>query len=283
MTVADTHAHLHDPAFEEDRDEVIPRALAQGVGAIITAGTDMESSRVALGLAESYPWVHAAVGFHPHEASRLTQAALRELRSLAARPGVVAIGEIGLDFYRDLSPREVQERALESQLDLASALGLPVIVHCREAHDQTMAILRRWAAGYRRADGRPMGVMHCFSGNEQEGLELVGMGFLLSFAGPITFPRSQRARRVARALPMDSLLVETDCPYLTPSAHYGRRNEPAFVWAVAQGLAEARGIGVGEVASATSANAQRLFGISLTRKEDIGDPFPIPVNSGRST
>ena len=279
--IVDTHAHLDDPAFGKDRHEVIVRALREGVGAIVTAGTDLESSRVDVGLAEAYPWVYAAVGFHPHDAGQLTPASLDEVGSLAAHPKVVAVGEIGLDFYRNLSPKEAQQRAFEAQLELAASLDLPVIVHCREAHREAMATLRKWVSRRISPSGRPAGVMHCFSGDESEGMELIEMGFLVSFAGPVTFPRAQRPKRVAGALPLSGLLVETDCPYLTPSAHFGQRNEPAFVWAVAHGLAEAKGLAMEDVASATTSNAQRLFGISTTRKEDFGDRFPFPVNTGR--
>lgn len=281
--IVDTHAHLYDPIFDRDRDEVIRRALREGVGAIIAVGTDLDSSRVSVELAQAYPWVYAAVGFHPHDASRLTLEALDELASLAAHPKVVAIGEIGLDYYRKLSPKEAQGKALEAQLELASSLELPVVVHCRDAHAETLAILRLWAGRRSLKTGGHFGVMHCFSGDEQEGMELIGMGFMVSFAGPITFPRAQRPKHVAGKLPVTELLVETDCPYLTPSENYGQRNEPAFVWAVARGLAEAREIPLEEMASITNRNAQKLFGLSLIRKEDIGDPFPIPVYTGRST
>lgn len=277
--IVDTHAHLDGPEFQEDRHAVLRRAFQQGVAAIVAVGCDLESSQAALELVEAYPWVYAAVGFHPHEARRLTPPALEEVARLAAHPRVVAIGEIGLDFYRHLSPREVQERALEAQLELAAALELPVIVHCRQAHKETLAALRKWASGRDSSGKKPLGVMHCFGGDEREGMELVEMGFFLSFAGPLTFPRAQRPKRVAAALPLGSLLVETDCPYLTPSVHYGQRNEPAFVWDVARGLAAAKGVTLEEVASITSENAQRVFGLSLIRKEELGDPFP--AHTGR--
>lgn len=279
--IVDTHAHLDGPEFELDRHEVLLRALEQGVGAIVNVSCDLESSLASLALSQAYPWVYAAVGFHPHDSSRLAPSALQELERLAIHPRVVAIGEIGLDFYRNLSPREAQERALEAQLDLAAALDLPVIVHCRQADRETLAILRKWAGGHSSGGKKLLGVMHCFSGDEREGVELVEMGFLISFAGPITFPRAQRPKRVAAALPITSLLVETDSPYLTPSAYYGQRNEPSFVWAVAQGLAAAKGLTLEEVASITAGNARKLFGLSLTRKEDFGDAFPIPAYTAR--
>lgn len=281
--IADTHAHLDSSDFDKDRGDVTRRALKNGVGAIVTAGVDLESSRASIALAESYSWVYAAVGFHPHDAVQYSSGAQEELANLASHSRVVAIGEIGLDFYRNLSPQETQKLAFEAQLDLASSVDLPVIVHCRQAMEDTLAILRTWSTRRARAAGKPAGVMHCFSGDEREGAELLEMGFLLSFAGPITFPRSLRTRQIAAGLPLDRLLVETDCPYLTPSAHHGRRNEPSFVWAVAQALAEAKGITLDEVASVTTGNAMRLFGISLSRNEELGNTYTVPVDTRRST
>ena len=280
--IVDTHAHLDGREFDADRDAVIRRALERDIGAIVTAGIDLESSRASIDLAKEYPWVYAAVGVHPHEASGLTPSSLDELERLAVHPRVVAIGEIGLDFYRNLSPRDIQVKALEAQLELAVRVNLPVIVHCRQANIETLGVLRRWVVGRASDAGKLLGVMHCFSGDEKEGRQLIDMGFLVSFAGPITFPRSQRPKRVASALPLSGLLVETDCPYLTPSAYYGQRNEPSFVWAVAQGLAEAKGTTLEAVASVTTGNARRLFGLSITRKEDFGDTRPFPAYTGRS-
>ncbi len=279
--IVDTHAHLDGPEFDADRDVVVLRAVESGVGAIVSAGVDMKSSLAALELAKENPCIYAALGFHPHEAIGLTPPAVEKFERLSVHPKVVAIGEIGLDFYRNLSPRETQISAMEIQLDLATRTGLPVIVHCRQANVEILEVLRRWVSGRGSSAGRPLGVVHCFSGDEKEGRELIDLGFLVSFAGPITFPRSQRPKRVALALPLSGLLVETDCPYLTPSVHFGQRNEPAFVWAVAQGLADAKGADLEEVASVTTGNAMRLFGLSLTRKEDFGQTRPFPAYTGR--
>ncbi|MDO8691703.1 MAG: TatD family hydrolase, partial [Dehalococcoidia bacterium] len=211
----------------------------------------------------------------------LTASAVDEIEGLSVHPKVVAIGEIGLDFYRNLSPREAQISALEIQLEMAVRVKLPVIVHCRQANIEILDVLRRWASRRGPNAGRPLGVVHCFSGDEKEGRELIDLGFLVSFAGPITFPRSQRPKRVAAALPLSGLLVETDCPYLTPSVHFGQRNEPSFVWAVAQGLADAKGASLEDVVYVTTGNAMRLFGLSLTRKEDFGETRPFPAYTGR--
>lgn len=281
--IIDTHAHLDGQEFESDRDAVIRRAAEQGVGAIISAGVDIESSRASVQLSEQYDWVYAAVGVHPHEAARLTPDLLDEIESMASHPRVVAIGEIGLDFYRNLSPREAQVTALVAQLELASRVGLPVIMHSRQAAAESLEMLRKWVLSRRAEASQPLGVMHCFSGDERDASALMDIGFLVSFAGPITFPRSEKTRRVASRLPLDQLLVETDCPYLTPSAHYGQRNEPSFVWDVARGLAEAQGKTLDEVASATTENAGRLFRLPLTRKEDIGDTRAFPAHTRRPT
>ncbi|MDP2659903.1 MAG: TatD family hydrolase [Dehalococcoidia bacterium] len=279
--IVDTHAHLDGPEFDADRDAVIRRAVESGVGAIVSAGVDMKSSMASLELAKEYACVYSALGFHPHEATGLTQSAVDDIERLSVHPKVVAIGEIGLDFYRNLSPRETQMSALEIQLEMASRADLPVIVHCRQANIEILDVLRRWASRRGPGAGRPLGVVHCFSGDEKEGRELIDLGFLVSFAGPITFPRSRRPKRVAAALPLSGLMVETDCPYLTPSVHFGQRNEPSFVWAVAQGLADAKGANLEDVASVTTENAIRLFGLSLTRKEDFGQTRPFPAYTAR--
>jgi TatD DNase family protein len=280
--IVDTHAHLDDAEFDEDRDQVIQRAAERGMEAIIAVGSDLESSGAALSLADRYPWVYAAVGFHPHEATRLTPQALEELANLARHPKVVAIGEIGLDFYRNLSPPQAQQEAFAAQLELAARLGLPVIVHSRQAHGQTRDSLRAWVedSGH---NGGLLGVMHCFSGGALLGLELMEMGFLISFAGPLTFPKAHRTREVARALPLEGLVVETDCPYLTPAAHYGSRNEPAFVWAVAQCLAKVKGITLEEAASITTSNARRLFRFSQERENLLEEPIYLRANKRRPT
>ena len=253
MFLTDTHAHLDFPQFDGDREEVIARALAAGVGSIINVGADLASSRRAVALAEAHPQIYAAVGVHPHDAKTLTDEVLKELRELAQHPKVIAIGEIGLDFYRDLSPRDEQQRAFERQLALASELGKPVIIHDRQAHAEVLAILRRWP-GLR-------GVLHCFSGDLDMAHEAIEMGFYISVGGPVTFKNARRLPEIVRQLPLERLLVETDCPYLAPHPYRGKRNEPAYVRLVAQKVAELKGVPLERVARVTTANARQLFGL----------------------
>lgn len=268
----DSHAHLSFPQFDADREDVIRRAREAGLAAIVEIGADLESSRAAVVLAEQYEFIHATVGIHPHDATTVNPAALAELRELACHPKVVAIGEIGLDYYRDLSPRDVQRRAFEAQLALAAELGRPVVIHCREAWDDTLAVLRDYIGG--RTVGQPhggqshglplrgwRGVVHSYSGGPGRLDEVLALGFSIGLSGPVTFPKSERLRAVAAAVPLERLLVETDCPYLTPQAHRGERNEPAYVRYVVDKVACVRGLSVEEVARTTAENARRLFGI----------------------
>jgi TatD DNase family protein len=257
-TLVDSHAHLEDPAFAGQYDPLVQRALAAGVGRMITVGTDLATSRQAVAAAARQAAVFAAVGVHPHAAGQLDADWLAELRRLAGEPKVVAIGEIGLDFYHDLSPRPAQQAAFAAQLALASELALPVIVHDREAHAETMATLRQFAAG----QPGTRGVLHCFSGDEGMAREAIDLGFYISFAGPLTYAKAGRLPHLAVVLPLERLLVETDCPYLTPAPLRGKRNEPANVALVAAKLAQLRGLSESEVAAATTANAARLFGLT---------------------
>ena len=267
MKLTDTHTHLDFPQFDGDRERVIERAATAGVRAIVNVGTDLASSRAAVALAEACPQIYAAVGVHPHDAKTLTGNMLEELRALALHPKVVAIGEIGLDFFRDLSPRDKQRQAFQQQLALASEAGKPVIVHDRDAHSEVMAILRHWACPERsrraESDHRPLGVLHCFSGDLAMAQEAIELGFYISIAGPVTFKNARSLRELVRQLPLEKLLVETDCPYLTPHPHRGKRNEPAYVKLVAQEVARAKGLSLEEVARITSDNAQALFALNL--------------------
>lgn len=253
----DTHAHLHDPALLGEIDAVLQRAREAGVERIVTVGTDLETSRAAVRLAEAQDSVYASVGMHPHDAKDWSAEASRELRTLAASESVVAIGEIGLDFYRNLSPRDTQFRAFREQLELAEELDLPVIIHSRDAHDETWDVLAPWGASCRR--GAPVGVIHCFSGHDTLALAYAEMGFLISFAGPVTYPKNNELRSAAKALRKDAIVVETDCPYLSPQPHRGRRNEPAYVTETASRIAELRGAPLAVFAAQTTANAARLF------------------------
>jgi TatD DNase family protein len=259
MNLIDTHTHLDFPQFDDDRERVIERAANAGVRAIVDVGTDLASSQAAVALAEAYSQVYAAVGVHPHDAKTLTEEMLEELRALASHPKVVAVGEIGLDFYRDLSPRDKQRRAFQQQLALAREIGKPVIIHDREAHTEVMDILRHWVEGSHKS----VGVLHCFSGDLVMAQEAIELGFYISIAGPVTFKNARRLRELVRQLPPEKLLVETDCPYLAPHPHRGKRNEPAYVKLVAQEVARIKELSLEEVARITSDNAQALFALRL--------------------
>jgi TatD DNase family protein len=250
----DTHAHLEMETFDRDREEVLKRAAEAGLSAIVTVGTTPADCEKAVELAAQYPPLYAAVGIHPHEVKGIDAGTYDALRRLARRDKVVAIGEIGLDFFFNHSPREVQLRRFEEQLDLAEELDLPVIIHDREAHAETLEILRP-------RKGRLRGVLHCFSGDWAMAKECVDMGFHLSVAGPVTYPKADRLREVARKAPMERLLVETDAPYLAPQPHRGRRNEPAYVVETARCLAGLRDLPVDELKGLTAANARGLFRI----------------------
>lgn len=249
--LTDTHCHLHLRQFDPDRDEVVARAEANGVTKIIEVGINLESNKKAIVLATRYPQLYAAVGVHPHEAGKATQETWAELRSLASQPSVVAIGETGLDYYRRRSPCEKQKEALKRQLSLARELRKPVILHDREAHDDLLAIVEEHREGL-------AGVFHCFSGSLAMAEKCLEMGFYISIAGPVTYRSAHRLQELARTLPLERLLLETDSPFLSPSRG---RNEPANVKVVAQKIAEVRGVSWEEVARTTMENAALLFGL----------------------
>jgi TatD DNase family protein len=252
----DTHAHIDGRDFHPDFDEMLARAAEAGLSHIVTVGADLESSRAAVKLAEAHDHIFAAVGIHPHDAERVTEKCYTEIKELAAgHPKVVAIGEIGLDFYRDRSPRDDQERVFRRFILLARELALPVIVHDRDAHQRVMAILREEKAA------EVGGVLHCFSGDLAMARECVEMGFYLSIPGTVTYPSNEQLREVVRGVKIEHLLVETDCPYLTPVPHRGKRNEPAYVRITAEKVAELKGLTLSDVGRITSLNARRLFGI----------------------
>ena len=260
MKVFDSHAHLDDNRYDEDRDEVLERSLRELAG-VINPGTDLEDSRLALALAKRYERVWAAVGFHPHEARLMQPGDEQRLAELAGDAKVVAIGEIGLDYFYDHSPREVQRSVLIRQLDLARQLALPVIIHDRDAHGDIMEIIKREGKGV-------PGVFHCFSGSWEMAQELLKCGFYVAFGGPLTFTNAVKLQEIARKVPLERILLETDSPYLTPHPLRGRRNEPVHVQLVAKLLAELRGLSVEAVAEATTNNVQALFGIKLTTPGD---------------
>ncbi len=253
MEIVDSHAHLDFPQFDEDRDCVLERAHRAGIVAIVNIGTNVSSSRASVALAEAYDFVYATVGIHPHDAETADETALDALRALAHHPKVVAIGEIGLDYYRDYSPRPIQRQAFQKQLALAAEVGRPVVIHSRDAHAEVFAALQAWEGS---------GVLHTYSAGPERLDDALEMGFLVGLSGPVTYPNAKRLRDVARSVPLDRLLVETDCPYLTPERHRGSRNEPAYVRHVTEAIAKARGESTERLAKATTENARRLFKLS---------------------
>ncbi|MCY4640646.1 MAG: TatD family hydrolase [Chloroflexi bacterium] len=266
--LVDAHAHSWSPELEPDHAGVLARAWGAGLAAIVEVGVDLETSARSLALARKEPRVRAAGGLHPHEASRLEsqREGLAALLARGAASGELsAVGELGLDFYRNLSPRPDQERALRWQLGLARELELPVVVHARAADEECYGELRAWAqrAGRYLGPGREIGMMHCFAGDAELGRRYVELGFLLSIPGTVTYRNNERGRRVARETPLAAMLVETDCPYLTPVPHRGRRNEPAYVAYTVREIAALRGESERAVARATAENAARLFGFAL--------------------
>ena len=255
MRLADTHAHLSDECFDADRQAVLERARAAGVVLVVDVGADLASSRKAVTLANENGAVWAAVGVHVHEASGFGESALATLRELASSPQVVAIGEIGLDFYRDLSPRQSQLHALEMQLALASDLGKPVLIHCRDAYPQVLESIGHW-------QGRIRGVLHCFSGTEETLYQALDQGLFISLAGPVTYERAEHVRTIARLVPTERLLLETDCPYLAPVPKRGKRNEPLYLTYVLEAIARVRGVPTEDLAEITFENAEGFFGLS---------------------
>lgn len=256
----DSHAHIDDKRFDSDRAEAIARLAENGVAAMINVGADMDSSARSISLAEEYSQIFAAVGIHPHDAKEACGSDYDQLAEWAGHSKVVAIGEIGLDYYYDLSPRDVQQQVFISQLDLARQLHKPFIIHDREAHGDILAIIKKEARGLK-------GVFHCYSGSLEMAKELLQLGFYVSFAGPVTFGNASKLKEVAAAVPLERVLVETDSPYLTPQPYRGRRNEPAHVRLVAEEIARLKGLDPTAVAVATSSNVERLFGIKLPIKE----------------
>jgi len=252
----DSHVHLDDLRYDTDRENVLQRAEAAGVEAMITIGCDLATSRAAVALADAHPQVFATIGVHPHEAKEIKDGWYEAFRSLARQPKVVAYGEIGLDYHYDHSPREVQRERFREQIYLARELNLPLIIHTREAQDDTVTILREEGAG------DVGGVFHCFSGDAWLAKGALDMGFYLSFSGVLTFKNATMLRDIAKTVPLDRLMVETDCPYLTSVPYRGKRNEPAYVQYVAKTLADVRGNGSLEsLARATVDNTKRLFRI----------------------
>jgi TatD DNase family protein len=253
LNITDSHTHLDSEAFDSDREECIERALAAGVTRIITVGASngIESARRAIELAERYPFVWATVGVHPHDAGM--EIDLNELKRLALHPKVVAVGETGLDFFRDWSPVDKQHLYFEHQIDLAIAINKPLVIHSRQAGEQCIETLQRKGAA------KVGGVFHCYSEDEKFAARLRELGFLVSFPGFISFKKQLEAHRICREIPLDQIMVETDAPYMAPEPFRGKRCEPSFVVETARHLATLKGLSLEDVAQATTDNALRLF------------------------
>ncbi len=251
----DSHAHLEMRAFDRDRDEVITRAKEAGVDYIVTIGTTLADCKKAISIANKYESVYAVVGIHPHGVKNINDLTYESLKEMAKAEKVVAYGEIGLDFFRNLSPRDVQIKRFGEQLELASEIGLPVVIHDREAHVETLKILKGWK-------GNRRGIVHCFSGDYEMAKKCLDMGFYISIPGTITFQKSEKLREIVGKIPIESLLVETDSPYLTPHPKRGKRNEPANVVLTARRIAEIKGLPLKEVGRITSENTKNVFGIT---------------------
>ena len=252
QNIFDTHAHYDDGRFDADREELLAGLPGKGVVGVVNAASDMATSRSGMALADRYDYFYCAVGVHPHEADGWLAEDLAQLAEWARLPRVVAIGEIGLDYHYDFSPRDVQQRVFEAQLKLALELDMPVVIHDREAHGDTMDLLRRY---------RPKGILHCFSGSAEMAREIVGLGMYVAFGGAVTFKNARKPLEAAAAVPLDRLLVETDCPYMTPEPFRGRRCDSAHIAYTAERLAQVKGLEPQELLDRTCENARRVYGI----------------------
>ena len=250
--LVDTHAHLQWNSFDRDREKVLIRAREAHVDCVVNIGFDVDGSIKGVKLAEHHEGLYATVGIHPHNAIQLDQNVLNKLRELSQNPKVVAIGEIGLDYYRNLSPREAQKKAFEAQLLLAEELELPVVVHDREAHTDVLEIISRFR-------GKIRGIMHCFSGSKEMAEQCIRSGFLVSFAGNVTYPNAHKLHEIAKWIDLRKTLLETDSPWLTPQAMRGKRNEPGFLPLTAKKIASLKGICLDDLAEATTKNAEAIF------------------------
>ena len=252
MMLFDTHAHLNDEAFDEDREQLLSGLAEKGVGLVMNAGCSLASSREVVEMAKQYPWLYAAVGSHPDAADEVNESVLEEYRKLCKlNDKVKAIGEIGLDYHYEDIPREIQQKAFRLQMELARELNLPVIVHERDAHEDGMAIVREFPT--------VTGVFHCYSGSAEMARQLVDMGWYIGFTGVLTFKNARKAVETAASIPLDRIVLETDCPYMAPEPFRGKRNDPGYLYRMAEALAQIRGITPEEAAAATTENGKRLY------------------------
>ncbi len=251
----DTHVHLNDDQFDEDLEEVIERARENGVERVVVVGFDEKTIKRAIELIDTYDFMYAAIGWHPVDAIDLTDSYLEWIEELTAHPKVVAIGEIGLDYHWDKSPKDVQQVVFRRQIQLAKKLNLPIIIHNREATEDVVTILEEEGAA------EVGGIMHCFSGSPETAKRCLDMNFYISLGGPVTFKNAIKPKEVAKAVPLDRLLIETDCPYLAPHPYRGKRNEPSYVRLVAEQIADLKEVSFEEVAKVTTEHANRLFKI----------------------
>ena len=250
----DTHAHLNDTAFDADREEILAGLAQKGVGLVMNAGCSLEASKEVVEMAKLYPWLYAAVGSHPDSADEVDETVLEEYRKLCKLiPKVKAIGEIGLDYHYEDIPRDIQQKAFRMQMELARELDLPVIVHEREAHEDGMAIVREFPT--------VTGVFHCYSGSAEMAKQLVDMGWYIGFTGVLTFKNARKAVETAASIPLERIVLETDCPYMAPEPFRGKRNDPGYLYRMAEQLAQIRGITPEEAAAITTENGKRLYRI----------------------
>ncbi len=260
-SLVETHAHLDMEEFDADREEAISRAKAAGVERIITIGIDAASSHRAVAIAKSNNGLFAAVGCHPHETEAINQEDIAELEKLAAKPEVVAIGEIGLDYHYQPVDKKAQIEVMQKQLALAQRLALPVIIHCRDAEEDMLALLNEWVSAYSSRGNSPIGVIHCFSGGLETAAKYMDMGFYISVGAYIGYPSSKKLRDVIKEIPLDRIMLETDSPFLPPQQFRGQRNEPSYIPFVLEVLADITGIDKEIIAKKTTQNAIRLFNI----------------------
>ena len=269
MELVDSHAHIDFPQFDEDREAMLERARAAGVTALLAIGTGPGPEKLdsALPFAEQHDWIYATVGVHPHEAKEVQPEHLEQLAKLAKHPRVIAWGEIGLDYHYDFSPRHAQHRVFREQMALAREAKLPIVIHCREAWSDCLRLIEEnW-----KSSGLG-GILHCFSSTLEDAKRGIDMGFMISFAGNSTYPKAQNLRDIAKALPLENILIETDSPYLAPQRYRGKRNEPAYVAEVARMLGSVRDLAAEEAALATGENFRRFFRLKERPEEHLARP-----------